>query len=441
MPFEDTSSKDIFQYILIAIFIAIAVMAVIVFSNISSDGSAGRGGSDEPLPVRIWGTLPSAAVNTALGEVGMKHITYREVTPDTYYSDFLEAIAVNAQPDLLLLDQGQYYQFREKLTLMPYEWYPEQAYKSSFLEVSELFLRPEGLYMIPFAVDPLVMYWNRDMYTNKGLVKPPEYWDEFPDLVSTFNVIDNSRNITKSTIAFGEAQNINNVKGIISALILQANSPITRWRMENGELKLQVSLNEGGGDDAAGAGFLALRFYTDFANPAKRVYSWNRSLPEARNMFVAGDLSVYFGYASEAETIVELNPNLNFEVALLPQVRGTERRATYGQVYGFAIPQVAYNVAGAFDAATRLSANSIQSAFAQASGLPAVRRDLAGASHTNTYWSVMYDSAIISKTWVDPNPRATDQIFDRMVENVQSGAFTLSRSVSEAAREIDDLDR
>ena len=46
-----------------------------------------------------------------------------------------------------------------------------------------------------------------------------------------------------------------------------------------------------------------LTYYTDFANPLKSVYSWNRSFSSSRDAFLAQNLAVYFGPGSEIEYI------------------------------------------------------------------------------------------------------------------------------------------
>ncbi len=60
-------------------------------------------------------------------------------------------------------------------------------------------------------------------------------------------------------------------------------------------------------------------FYTRFARPDNTLYSWNRSFSSDRDRFVSGDLALYFGYGSEGKELERLNPNLNFDIAEVPQ--------------------------------------------------------------------------------------------------------------------------
>ena len=55
-----------------------------------------------------------------------------------------------------------------------------------------------------------------------------------------------------------------------------------------------------------------LKFYTDFADPLKDVYSWNKSFSNSRDAFSAENLVFYLGYASELQSLINKNPNQNF---------------------------------------------------------------------------------------------------------------------------------
>lgn len=428
---DGTSQKDIFRYVLMAVFLAIAIGAVIVFATFKNETTNSSGGVSKATPVVMWGVLNWEVMNNVLESLDLEHVRYVEMNYNTYYGSFLEAVATGQSPDILLIDSSTLYQFLTKTIHIPYENYPEQTYKATFVEATEQFLANQTVLAVPFAINPMVMFWNRDTFTNAGLVSPPTYWDEFIPLTERFNEIDDSREISRSTIAFGEVQNVNNFKYILSTLMLQSGSPITYW--EGAGLSVSLSQRAQNGE---GTGASAVRFYTDFSNPTRMVYSWNRSLPPAQSAFVAGDLAVYFGFINEAKVIEQLNPNLNFDVALMPQIRGTQRRTTYAHVYGLVIPTTARNSAGAYTVLNTLTAQTAQKAFSEAMGLPSVRRDLASAPTTNTYWQTANDSAIISKSWVDPSHAGTYTSMANMVESIQSGELSISDAVKRAGSEF-----
>jgi hypothetical protein len=164
-------------------------------------------------------------------------------------------------------------------------------------------------------------------------------------------VVDDSFNITRSVIALGEYDNIEHAKEIVAMLIMQAGNPIT---LRDAAGRPGVIMSEDLGLPEAPADS-ALRFYTEFANPVKPIYSWNRSLPSSRGMFLRGDLALYLGFGSELLPLQEENPNLNFDMAPVPQVRDSTLATTFGRLYAVGLVKQTDNLAGAFAAATILS--------------------------------------------------------------------------------------
>src|SRR3990167_4058409 len=80
---------------------------------------------------------------------------------------------------------------------------------------------------MPVAVDPLVLFWNRDIFARGGLIVAPKTWEEVvANTVPTLTVRDFSRNIQTAGIAMGEYRNIKNAFPIISLLAIQGGSAL-----------------------------------------------------------------------------------------------------------------------------------------------------------------------------------------------------------------------
>ena len=75
-------------------------------------------------------------------------------------------------------------------------------------------------------------------------------------------------------------------------------------------------------DQKYNPGLEALRFYSDFSNPAKEVYAWNKNLDNSLDMFTQGKLGLMFGYSYHLPVIKSQAPKLNFSIAKLPQIEG-----------------------------------------------------------------------------------------------------------------------
>tara|TARA_Y100000310_G_scaffold77594_1_gene74199 strand:- start:524 stop:1819 length:1296 start_codon:yes stop_codon:yes gene_type:complete len=415
-----------FKLIVLFIFGGLAVLGVIFFAGFTGGGSE----KDSIGEVEIWGVLDERVMSGIIKEFKNSRedfdgVEYVEKDPRTFSRDFVEALAVGKGPDIILLGQDDIVQTEDKIFVIPYDSYPERAFKNTFIEEGELYLAPDGVIGIPFLIDPLVMYWNRDIFSSNGVARPPEFWDEFFTLAPLITKKDEALNITKSAIAFGEFQNVTNAKEILSALIIQAGNPITN-RSTAG---IQSIFGERLGF-AISPAESALRFYTEFSNPVKDVYSWNKSMPDSREAFLAGDLAVYFGFASEVGGLRDGNPNLNFDVALLPQSRDTDIKTTFGNMTAFAISHQSDNVPGAFRAASALSGDGGASILSQITGLPPATRSLLSERPTDARLSVFYDSALISKAWLDPDEVETEVLFGEMVDGVVSGRTRLGEAVN-----------
>jgi ABC-type glycerol-3-phosphate transport system substrate-binding protein len=180
-----------------------------------------------------------------------------------------------------------------------------------------------------------------------------------------------------------------------------------------------------------------VRYYTEFSNPVKSVYSWNRSMPNSRRAFISGDLTFYFGRASELSYIRQANPNLNFDVAPMPQIRDNSDEKVHARLHGLAVSQSSDNKSGAIRAATTLIRGPVIQTFAERSDLPPVRRDLlAQKPDKSATQSVFYDAALIAEGWLQPDEQRVNEIFRTMVRDVTSGRLTVGAAVGDAASRI-----
>jgi ABC-type glycerol-3-phosphate transport system substrate-binding protein len=348
----------------------------------------------------------------------------------------VEALADGIGPDALILPQDKVVKYTNKIYPIPYENYPERTYKDTFVEGTEVFLGSQGVLGLPFILDPLVMYWNRDIFTNNQIAQAPTNWADFPILAEKISRSDKNSNILKSAVAFGEFRNVNNAKDIISALIIQAGSPITKYGSE----KLVSALNnQNSTDSKITPAESAVRFYSDYSNPKKTVYSWNRALPMSKSYFLRGDLAVYFGFGSEFSDLKVKNPNLNFDIALFPQIVDTNLKSTFGKMQSFVILKSSKNIPSAYSVFSYLVGNEAMKLWLSLSGYAPTRRDIIAQGTSNAVGSILYNSALISKAWIDPDKDKTSLIFQNMIEDVTTGRLSVTESVGKASDEINNL--
>ena len=415
-----------FQIILLSIFGVFILVAVTIFAV-----SRGPSGGGPSVAVSVWGTVSAADFNAIQPIIKKKDealtVNYREFREDTFDTELVEALASGTGPDLVLFTDSSIFRHLNKIAPISFDVVSERDFRDAFVEEAELFRTEGGYIALPFAIDPLLMYWNRALFTDAGLATPPRTWEEFLLLPERLTKRDKAGNIAQSAAALGEFRNIENAKAILATLFLQAGSSVTGVS----EGRIVASL----GDETVSS----LSFYSEFTNPVKPLYSWSRSLPEARFQFLGGNLAVYFGFASELYPLRERNPNLNFDVTSVPEPETGGRRGAYGKMFGLSIMRQTRDQGAALRAALLLTGKDVSEAFAGAATLPPPRRDLLAKRQTDAYGSVFYEAALRARGWRDPNDTETSHIFQKMVEDVTSGRARPSEAVRKAAEEINSL--
>ncbi len=168
----------------------------------------------------------------------------------------------------------------------------------------------------------------------------------------------------------------------------------------------------------------------------KDVYSWNKSRNNSTDEFIAGDLAIYFGLVSEFRNIAAKNPNLNFSVATLPQVKELSNSITYADVYALAIPKTSPKAQLALSVSASLANGPDTAAVVASSGFAPIRRDIVAVPNQMKETKAFYSSALNSRSWMDPSTDKTNEIFSSMFENVSSGLDTPEDAIDRANNEL-----
>jgi multiple sugar transport system substrate-binding protein len=421
-----------FQIILMGLFGVFLIGGVIIFSSY-------KGSSGNAVTVVVWGTISQNDFSNIIQKTSLYQskeytIQYVEKTKENFDADFIEALASGNGPDVFMLPSEKILKHRNKVYAIPYNIFTQRQFREAFVEGSWIYMAPEGVLALPILIDPLVMYWNRSIFTEAKMTEPPKYWDEFYNLANIISKKDGALNILKSAVAFGEFANISHAKEIILNLAMQAGTPVTVWNGNSVQSVFAESLGKPTVPAEA-----AVNFYTEFGNPSKPSYSWNRSLLNSTDYFLGGDLALYFGFGSEIANLQLKNPNLNFDVAAVPTSREGGVNVSFANFNALAITKSSKNPNAAFSVISILSGADAAAAFSKTLNLPPARNDLLTQKSTDVYESVFYDSAIRSKAWLDPSPTETDSVFKGMIESITSGRARTGEAVSKAGRDLTSL--
>ena len=420
-----------FQLVSLCIFAVLILMGVGAFATFG-----GIKNSNQVGKVVIWGTIDAGVMDKTLTSIRQQDSSLREVSyvykdPSTYSTDVVNAMASGNGPDLLMISQDQVASFTDKIGVIPYSAISQQTFVDAYIyEAQQLFLTKDGALALPYTIDPLVMYYNKDLLSGAGFASPPQYWNDLLTMAPKLTQLDANSNVVKSAVAMGGWSNVLYAKDILAALFMQAGDPIvTRNATTGAPTPVLGTIQSTDPNSTENPATSALQFYTEFANPTKTTYSWNRSLPSSQDDFVAGDLALYFGLASDYPTIQSRNPNLHFGVAQLPQIQGTGIKMTFGQLTGLAIPRTTPNPTGAMLAAEKLTSLAGITSIVASTNLPSVRSDIQVDTSKDAAQSVFASSALISRGWLDPDPAQTDTEFQNMIESVTSSSADPSAAI------------
>lgn len=429
--------KSTFQLILLVIFSFVAVIAVLMFSGILP-GGIGPLGAKPIQTVTMWGPYNGdienfiGVLNDANTEV--VQIKYVPKTPESYTEDLIEAFARSEGPDLFFVDQTMLNRLAGKTVDIPYSVYPQRDYINDFSDGSSVFMTTTGLKALPLFIDPLVMYFNRTMYTSAGIVIVPKNWTELVATLKPINEVDTRNNVRRSAVAMGEFNNITNAKYLFSTLVFQAGNPIVEMDKDN---NYRFVLGESFGFTPTPAQ-AATEFFVQFGNPAQSSYSWNRSLPRDKDFFVAENLAVYFGLASELADLRQKNPHLNLDVAVVPQ-KDSQKRITFGNYSGLGIAKSSKKQNAAATAAMILSQTSNLEKLSGILGVEPARRNLLALKAADPFKQIFRDSAAIARSWIDPDTRESNKLFLRMIDGVQTGQLGPATAASSISGEMSRL--
>ncbi len=171
----------------------------------------------------------------------------------------------------------------------------------------------DRIFGLPMGVDTLALFYNRDLLNAAGLPEPAYDWTQFQEHVTALTTLGSDEEIKQSGAAIGTSQNVERAFDIISVLMMQNGTTMTdsRGRATFG--------NDVDGEYFAGQ---ATRFYTDFANPLKQVYTWNEDMEDSFDAFTSGATAYFFGYSYHHDLIMTANEKMNLGIAPLPQIDG-----------------------------------------------------------------------------------------------------------------------
>jgi ABC-type glycerol-3-phosphate transport system substrate-binding protein len=439
---QGSQKQYIFQIGLLAAFGAFVLIGVFVLATFEQKKQ-----TTVFAPIEIWGPpITTEGIQATLKGLKTENesflkVSYVQKNPATMYNDILEAVATGQGPDLIIIDQSKILTLKNKLAPISFETLPLSTYRSTYIDGAEIFVLDGAIYAYPFFVDPLVMYYNRDLFVNAGIAQVPTNWDTFVELVPRLSTIVRGADLTQAAVPFGEYDNVLHAKEILATLLMQAGASIVYDSSGEDSRDKKLFKTDLGSGDNANRMELALQFYTSFSNPVKTVYSWNKTFDRSLEAFTANDVAMYAGFLSEEGLLTDLNDSLNYGISVWPQSNNSHTSVTFGDFYGIAVMRTSQYPRLALYVAQTFALPQHASIIAETTGLPSARRD--GVTYNDEgdpYANVKVQSAIIARGWLEPSPESeVNEIFRNAVQNIVAGTITPRAGINQIKNDIDVL--
>jgi ABC-type glycerol-3-phosphate transport system substrate-binding protein len=295
---------------------------------------------------------------------------------------------------------------------------------------------PSGAIALPVSIDPMVLFYNRTLFSKHGIVNPPASWDEVSAVTPSL-IVRNGNKFTETAIALG-TPSVPYAKDIIMSIVSQlGQTPVVRLPAPAGGSYFEVSVNS---PVTEGSEILPLattnRFFTQFGDQGQKTYAWSESLGDASDFFVGEKLAMYIGYAGELATLRARNPRASFEMTYLPQTKGYNTFAMGMRMHAIATLKTSRNLQAAL---------TTEGEFAQAGVSPTIAGIVGAVPALRSYAAtpgldpVIARSMLVARGWHDSHPQESDMYVSSMISDIINYRYGVNDASSVFVSRLRDL--
>jgi multiple sugar transport system substrate-binding protein len=430
----------------------------------------------KPVSIEFWSAWDSPeSFDTIIASYRQLHpnvtIVYKKFRYEEYERELINAFAEDRGPDIFSLHNTWMQKYKNKLEPVPPQItmvYPtvkgtikkevvaeiRTTNSMTVKELQEKFVdavaydavmeykdeatgetKPR-IFGLPLAIDTLALYYNKDLLNNAGIPNPPSFWDrEFQQNVKKLTKQDNKGQIVQSGVALGGSTNVERFTDILSLLMMQNG---TVMMDERGRVTFNSTPDALRGQ-GYNPGFEALRFYTDFANPAKEVYSWNSTLDNSLDMFIRGKLAFMFGYAFHLPIIKAGAPKLNFSIAPMLQIEGNAN-VNFANYWLQVVSKKSKNKDVAWDFIQFAAGEKRVQSYLDATNKPTALRSLLAKQNPDDDTSVFAGQVLSAKSWYRGSDSPTmEKIMAELIDSVVTSELQgtdMMNAMNNAAKKV-----
>ncbi len=417
----------------------------------------------EPITITWWGVFDDPEnFFEIINDYKVIHpnitINYRKLRIEEFEIELLNALAEDRGPDIFSIHNTWVTKYLSKIeplppsTKMAYEVTQKSLgvkqetlievretasitsaqLKNAFIDVVyEDVVRSGKIFGLPLSVDTLALYFNRDLLNNAGIPLPPATWTGLQDSVKRLTFQDRSGNLIQSGVALGGGDNVERGSDILSLLMWQNGAQIVTGRQVTfGQLPNSAT------DRSYNPGPEAIKFYTDFVNPSKEVFTWDETFPNSIDAFAEGKVAMVFGYNYHiAELEQKRQGKLNYGITNVPQIDGRPE-VNYASYWLQAVSKKSKQINEAWDFVQFISSRNEAEKYLTKTLKPTALRSLIEQQINDDGLKIFADQLLTSKSWYKGNNAlAAENALQEMIKEVGAGG-NLQEAVELASQKI-----
>lgn len=394
--------------------------------------------NNDYVTIKIWKPFTASdELQNFFADYQAKHpkvrIEYTKKNIENYESDLLDALASGTGPDIFSISNSWLPKYLDKTQPAPSKVFTYNEYKDTFLDViTGDFTKDTKIYGTAFDVDTLALYYNKDILGSSGFATPPKTWEEMGRQVRNITKQDSRGYFSVSGVSMGTTSNVNRAQDILYLLMLQQG--VQAWSSDLSRPTFAQQVEKNGKQRFPGA--LALSFYTSFANPNSPNYTWNAQSDYSLDAFANGRTAFMYGYAYNRSTIVSKSPNLNFDVAPVPQVTLDEPRVNFANYFGEVVSKQSKNADIAWDFLKFATSKDNLDKYYKTYKYPSSRKDLVEAQTQDPVLGVFSYSGLTAKNFYRPDQAKVDTIMLKAIDNVVLSGLKSDQAIGQAEQQV-----
>jgi multiple sugar transport system substrate-binding protein len=262
-------------------------------------------------------------------EVSVK-INYTKKDISSYETDLKAAYADKKSPSVFMINNYWLKRYSDKLEPLSgrvtdideYELLDYEKLSEIFPPyiLQDAFGSDNQMYAVPMYVDTMALYYNKDLFQKAEIAQPPATWEDLKTDAKKLTLLEKGDRIKQAGVALGSGKNISRSCDILSMLILQSGGKVID-SSGNIDFNKKVEVKTSSGIQAREPGLTAIKFFTEFSDPQKEIYTWNNERNDSLQDFLDGKTAMLFGFNYQSANIAALKSGFNFGIAPVPQIQ------------------------------------------------------------------------------------------------------------------------